>query len=115
MDITGLGTGVTLQNAVGNFLADMYSPAGINLGKIARIHTTSYSGATVQGVDIESIKNISLIAVDSNGTQNESVVQDIVFDPEGASGTVILTPSRTMMVYQSTGSTWQYQSTTTYS
>lgn len=115
MDITGLGSGSALQSAVGSYLTDLYAPAGINTGKIARIHTTSYSGATVQGVDIESVKNVSFIAVDSNGTQNESVVQDIVFDPEGASGTVILTPSRTMMVYQSNGSAWQYQSTTTYS
>lgn len=115
MDITGLGTGATLQNAVGVFLTDLYAPAGINSGKIAKIHTTSYAGATVEGVDIESVKNVSFIAVDSNGTQNESVVQDIVFDPEGASGTVILEPVRTMMTYQSTGSAWQYQSTTTYS
>jgi len=115
MDITGLGAGATLQTAVGSFLTELYSPVGINTGKIARIHTTSYAGATVEGVDIESVKNISLIAVDSNGTQNESVVQDIVFDPEGASGTVVLEPSRTMMTYQSTGSVWQYQSTTTYS
>lgn len=115
MDVTGLGSGAALQTAVGSFLADMYPPAGINTGKIARIHTTSYAGATVDGVDIESVKNISFIAVDSNGTQNESVVQDIVFDPEGASGTVILEPARTLMVYQSTGSVWQYQSTVTYS
>jgi len=115
MDITGLGAGATLQTAVGSFLTELYSPVGINTGKIARIHTTSYAGATVEGVDIESVKNISLIAVDSNGTQNESVVQDIVFDPEGASGTVVLEPSRTMMTYQSTGLVWQYQSTTTYS
>jgi hypothetical protein len=115
MDITGLGSGSTLQSAVGTYLTDLYTPTSITTGKVARIHTTSYSGALVQGVDVESIKNVSLIAVDSNGTQNESVVQDIVFDPAGASGTVILTPSRTMMVYQSTGSAWQYQSTTTYS
>lgn len=115
MDITGLGTGTTLQSAVGAFLTDLYVPAGINTGKIARIHTTSYAGATVEGVDIESVKNVSYIDVDANGTQNESVVQDITFDPEGASGTVILEPARTMMVYQSTGSAWQYQSTTTYS
>jgi hypothetical protein len=115
MDITGLGSGSALQNAVGTYLTDLYTPTSITTGKVARIHTTSYSGALVQGVDVESIKNVSLIAVDSNGTQNESVVQDIVFDPAGASGIVILTPSRTMMVYQSTGSAWQYQSTTTYS
>lgn len=114
MDVTGLGTGTALQSAVESFLTDLYSPVGINTGKTAKIHTTSYAGATVDGVDIESVKTITRIAVDSNGTQNESVVQDIVFDPEGASGTVILEPARTMMVYQSNGAAWQYQSTTTY-
>ena len=38
-------------------------------------------------MDVESAKNESYIAVDSNGTQNESVVQDVVFDAGGASGT----------------------------
>jgi len=112
MDITGLGTGATLQNAVATYLNDMYPVVTLNTNKIARIHTTSYTGATVQGVDVESAKSISNIAVDSNGTQNESVVQDIVF--AGASGTVILTPARALMTYKSTGTVWSHQSTTSY-
>ena len=114
MDVTGLGSGVTLQNAVAQYLADLYPPALINTGKTAKIHATSYAGATVDGVDIEAVKVVSRIAVDSNGTQNESVVQDIVFAPEGASGNVILVPSRSLMTYESTGTTWNHQSTTTY-
>jgi hypothetical protein len=112
MDITGLGTGAALQNAVATYLNDMYPVVTLNTNKIARIHTTSYTGATVQGVDVESAKSISNIAVDSNGTQNESVVQDIVF--AGASGTVILTPARALMTYKSTGTVWSHQSTTSY-
>ena len=115
MDITGLGTGVTLENAVATYLDDLYPAETLNTNKIARIHTTSYAGATVQGVDVESAKNVSYIAVDSNGTQNESVVQDIVFDAGGASGNVILTPLRTLMTYKSTGSGWAYQTTVVYS
>ncbi len=114
MDITGLGTGTALQNTVAGYLDDLYPAASLNTNKIARIHTTSYAGATVEGVDVESAKNVSYIAVDSNGTQNESVVQDIVFDVEGASGTVVLTPARTLMVYKSNGATWIYQSTVVY-
>ena len=114
MDITGLGTGVTLQNAVAGYLNDLYPATSINTGKIARIHTTSYAEATVDGVDIESVKNVSYIAVDSNGTQNESVVQDVTFDPEGASGNVTLEPFRAVMTYQSTGSSWGHQSTAAY-
>ena len=115
MDITGLGTGATLQNAVAAYLDDMYPAIAANNGKIARIHTTSYTGATVEGVDIESIKSISLIAVDSGGTQNEPVVQDVVFDPGGATGAVVLEPARTLMIYESNGTDWQHQNTTVYS
>jgi hypothetical protein len=92
----------------------MYPAATLNTNKVARIHTTSYAGATVEGVDVESAKNVSYIAVDSNGTQNESVVQDVSFDASGASGIVVLTPSRTLMTYTSTGASWSYQSVTSY-
>ena len=114
MDITGMGTGTALQNAMASYLNDMYPAATLNTNKVARIHTTSYAGATVQGVDVESAKNVSYVAVDSNGTQNQNVVQDVVFDAGGASGTVILSPSRTLMTYTSTGSAWAYQATTAY-
>ena len=112
MDITGLGSGSTLQDAIAAYLNDLYPAATLNTNKIARIHTTSYAGATVQGVDVESAKNVSYISVDSNGTQNESVVQDVVF--VGASGSVILTPARGLMTYSSNGSAWIYQSTVAY-
>jgi galactitol-specific phosphotransferase system IIB component len=114
IDITGLGTSTALQNAVATYLDDLYPAATLNANKVARIHTTSYAGATVEGVDVESAKNVSYISVDSNGTQNESVVQDVVFDAGGASGNVILTPARTMMTYKSNGTAWIYQSTTVY-
>ena len=114
MDITGMGTGTALQNAMASYLNDMYPAATLNTNKVARIHTTSYAGATVQGVDVESAKNVSYVAVDSNGTQNQNVVQDVVFDAGGASGTVILSPGRTLMTYTSTGSAWAYQATTAY-
>jgi len=112
MDITGLGTGATLQAAVATYLNDMYPSATLNTNKIARIHTTSYTGATVEGVDVEGAKSISNIAVDSNGVQNESVVQDIVF--AGASGTVILQPARALMTYKSSGAGWTHQTTVAY-
>jgi len=114
MDITGLGSDETLQDAVADYLADLYPPVGINTGKIARIHATSYAGATVDGVGIEDIKTTTFIAVDKNGTENQPVVQDVVFDPAGASGNVILEPIRSMMTYRSTGAAWEYQSTVAY-
>lgn len=114
MDVTGLGTGAVLESTVSTYLNDLYPAFSLNTNKIARIHTTSYAGATVEGVDVESAKNVTYIAVDSNGTQNESVVQDIVFDAGGASGNVILTPARTMMTYKSNGTAWEHQSTVVY-
>jgi hypothetical protein len=114
MDITGLDVGTTLQTNVGTYLNDLYPAVSLNTNKIARIHTTSYAGATVSGVNVEDIKNVSYIAVDSNGTLNESVVQDIAFDVAGASGLVTLVPTRTLMTYKSNGTTWAYQSTTVY-
>lgn len=106
MDITGLGVGATLENNVAAYLGDLYPANANNNGKVARIHTTSYAGATVEGVDVESAKNISFIPVDSNGTQNESVVQSVTFAAEGASGTVILSPARALMQYISNGTAW---------
>ena len=114
MDITGLGTGNALQTAVSTYLNDLYPAETLNTNKIARIHTTSYAGATVEGVDVESAKNVSYIAVDANGTENESVVQDVVFNAEGASGLVVLTPSRTLMTYKSNGTSWSFESSTAY-
>jgi hypothetical protein len=114
MDVTGLGTGTSLQNAIAAYLDDLYPATTLNTNKIARIHTTSYAGATVEGVDVESAKNTSYIAVDSNGTQNESVVQDVVFAAEGASGLVVLTPARALMTYKSSGTGWNFQTTTEY-
>tara|TARA_B100000424_G_scaffold251077_1_gene226266 strand:+ start:596 stop:2461 length:1866 start_codon:yes stop_codon:yes gene_type:complete len=111
-DITGLGTGSALQAAVAGYLNDMYPAAAINAGKQAKLHCTSYANATASGIDVDSAKTISYIAVDANGTQNESVVQDIVF--AGASGNVSLTASRSMMIFQSNGSGWEWQSTTAY-
>jgi co-chaperonin GroES (HSP10) len=122
-DITGLGTGVTLQTNVANYLDDLYPAILENAGKIARLHTTSYAGATVSGIVVDvrattdpdngEVLLLTRQAVDSNGTQNESVVKDIVA-ANTASGVAVLAPSRTLMIYTSTGSVWGHTSTTVY-
>jgi co-chaperonin GroES (HSP10) len=122
-DITGLGTGVTLQTNVANYLDDLYPATLENAGKIARLHTTSYAGATVSGIVVDvrattdpdngEVLLLTRQAVDSNGTQNESVVKDIVA-ANTASGVAVLAPSRTLMIYTSTGSVWGHTSTTVY-
>ena len=120
MDITGLGSGETLENNVGTVIESMYQAAPENNGKVAKVHATSYAGATVQGIavnvttspDTSGVLTKSNIAVDANGTRNESVIQDVVAS-NTASGSVILTPTRTLMTYTSDGTTWEHVSTTT--
>jgi len=120
MDITGLGTESTLEDNVAAFLEDLH-PASEKTNAIARIHTTSYTGAIVEGIavtvsldpDTSGVLTKSTIAVDSNGTKNESVIADIT-STNSASGIAILTPSRGLLVYESNGSSWTHQSTTSY-
>jgi hypothetical protein len=121
LDITGLGSGLTLQTNVAAYLNDLFPSTVDNNGKIARIHTTSYTGSTVSGIvvsitetpDTSGVLSLSRVAVDSNGTQNESVIQDIV-SSNTASGIAVLTPVRSLMVFQSTGLGWSHVSTTAY-
>jgi len=119
MDITGLGSGITLENNVALVIQSMYPAHTINIGKEAKIHATSYAGATVEGINVSvtlspdttGVLTKSALDVDSNGTQNESVIQDIVAS-NTASGNVILTPVRTLMVFTSNGTSWDHVSTT---
>jgi len=111
LDITALGSGLTLQSNVSGYLNDLFPSNPGNTGKLARIHTVSYSGATVSGINvtvtetpnITGVLSVSRVAVDSNGTQNESVIQDIV-SSNTASGVAVLTPIRGLMVFESSGS-----------
>lgn len=120
-DITGLGTGVALQTAMIGYLSDMYPPAAENNGKEARIHAISYASATVSGIaitvtqdpDTSGVLTQSKLAVDSNGTQNESVVQDIS-NSNTATGSVSLTPVRSLMIFESDGIAWSFVSSSTY-
>ena len=114
LDVTGLGTGGTLINAVAGILLSLIPPTSSNINKIVKLLTVSYSDATVSGVNVEAIKNVSYTAVDSNGTQNATVVQDISFNPLGASGTISLVPTRSYMTYRSNGTAWIHQETTPF-
>lgn len=118
-DITGLGTGSTLINNLKTFLNDLYPPDINNIGKLAKLHTISYTSATVSGInvtvrDVSDEDNgetltVSRISVDSNGTKNESVLQDIE-STNPTSGVVSLTPSRGFLVFESDGTQWIYDS-----
>lgn len=114
LDITGLGTGSTLISAVASILTNLIPPTSSNTNKTITILAVSYTGASVTGVNVEAIKNITFTAVDSNGTQNATVVQNVTFNPLGATGTVVLTPTRTYMRYRSNGTVWNHLTTTPF-
>lgn len=114
LDITGLGSSAALEEAVREYLTDLYNPDLYTDGKIARIHTVSYDNVQVSGVDVEGIKNTTFVAVDSDGTKNQQVVEDVTFDSVGATGSATLSNVRGLMVYKSDGSVWSRQTYTLY-
>jgi len=125
LDITGL----TTPNAAGvsngpitdvkNILQSISPASSVRENAVARIHCTSYAGATVTGIGISVTTDAtgtlqkSSIAVDAAGTQNETVIQDIAA-ANTASGNVTLTPTRYTMVFTVTGATWTFTSTSNY-
>lgn len=119
MDITGLGTGATLYDNVIVFLNDLYPAALENNGKVARIHATSYAGATVSGIAITVAENNtgvlqkSFEQVDYADGSQGPVVRDIVANAT-ASGSAVLTPSRQLLTFSSDGVSWNFVSDTAY-
>lgn len=121
IDITGLGTGVTLQANVATLLGELVAASTKPNGSLAKLHTVSYTAVT-DSIDL-SIRNSTdpdnsetlvqtKTAVDSAGVQNVSVVSDVTVanDPSGVA--VTLTVTRTIMEYKVIGGAWTYQSTT---
>lgn len=109
-DTTGLGTGQALYESVAEFLEDLYPPEPANAGRVARIHATTYAGATVSGITVPV--NKSTVLVDANGTLNQSVIQDFVLG--SASGPIQFEPSRSLMIFICDGTNWVYDSDTEY-
>lgn len=101
MDITNLN-----NTQIASVLQDIAPSELRNVGAYAYIHTTTLSNATVSGIDITAVTNKSFIAVDSNGTQNESVLQDVAFGQ--ATGIVSTTIQRGLKRFVTTGTTWAF-------
>jgi hypothetical protein len=115
LDITNLGSGQALVNNIINILSTLFPAPSAGLGKIARIHTVSYTNSTVSGVIVDiaqSVPNtgqvltVTKVLVDSNGTLNENVVRDIAF-ANPAAGVITLTSERKTFTFTSTGVVWQ--------
>ena len=120
LDVTGMGADATLEVNVATVINSMYPADTLNAGKIAKIHTTTYAGATVSGINItvsespdtSGVLTKNTIAVDANGSLNGQAIEDIEAS-NTASGNVFLTPSRTLMTFTSNGTAWTHTSTTT--
>ena len=101
LDITGL------SNAnIATIIEDIYPAANKKNGSYAYVPTSTLTGATVSGIDVNSVANKSFIAVDANGVQNESVLQDIAFN--NASGTVSSSVARGLKRYKVQAGTWVF-------
>tara|TARA_B110000503_G_scaffold99799_1_gene149275 strand:+ start:5106 stop:7079 length:1974 start_codon:yes stop_codon:yes gene_type:complete len=119
MDITGLGVGSIMYDAVAQYLDDMYPATLDNIGKVARIHTTSYAGAAVSGIQVTvrqdtdpdngEVLTVSKVFVDKITAESQAVVRDISTS-NTASGTAVLTPTRQLLVFASNGTLWEYDS-----
>lgn len=124
LDITGFanpdpaGTNNGPTENVKQVLNEIAPVTADNNGLTATILCIDYSGASVTGVEVTvgttgaEVLQKSYIAVDSDGTQNESVVQDIVAAND-ASGSITLSPTRYKMTFVVSGGTWTQQGNTT--
>ena len=125
LDITGFtspdaqGVASGPINDVKAVLESISPASAAREGSVAKIHCTSYGVTTVTGINVtvttDSTGTLqkSLIAVDSNGTQNESVIQDIAA-ANTASGSMSLSPTRYTMTFTVTSSVWAHNTTASY-
>ena len=115
LDITGLGTGVTLQTNVATVLEELVAANTKANGTQAKIHATTLSASTdaitFQATDSggSGYINKTFVSVDKNGVENQSVVQD--FSIGNASTTVTFTVSRQILTYEVSAGSWTYVST----
>jgi hypothetical protein len=75
LDITGLS-----NSQIALVLRDLIPPATKNTGVRCTVHGTSYSGT--YGYDASDGLTKSFVAVDKNGTENQSVIQDFSFSAQ---------------------------------
>ena len=119
LDITGL-----VAADVAYILEELVPASSKDNGTFAYLATIDTAlGATVSGIVVDIRANtdpdngevlaLSKIAVDSNGTQNESVVQDVAAN-NTASGTVNLTVTRGFARIQVNGGIWDPATYVTY-
>jgi hypothetical protein len=109
--IDGMGTGVTLQSNVATVLNELAPASGLEVGTIAKVYAVASSSST-DDIDVNTAISKTFTNVDSNGVQNQSVVED--FSIADVSTTITTTYTRTIMSYSvNSSNVWTYSSTVT--
>lgn len=113
LDITGLGSGSTLNTNIATILEDIAPSAIKQDGTEARIHCTTTTGATatLTGAALNTAFNESTTIVQQldNGGNDDgsvSVIQSAVFND--ATGSITSTVSRSLKLFRVVSGSWAY-------
>ena len=106
LDITGL-----TDNQIGFILEAVYPASEKEEGTLGYVIVQDANASIVSNVDVDAVKNITYTAVDSNGTQNESVMQDIAFFP--ASGNLTRQVTTGLKRYEVENANWVFKADVT--
>jgi len=87
LDITGL-----TNTTIASVLEDLVPAATKLTGVYAYVHTVYYSGSVTTDPSTQVVK--SFVTVDKNGTENQSVLQDVSFNSGSNSVTLSVTRGR---------------------
>jgi len=110
ISIDGLGSGGTLQTNVGVILEELSPAADKVEGTLAKVYCLATS-TTVDDINVNANISKTTVAVDSAGTQNQSVIEDFSISNITGQG-ITTTYTRTIMQYEVSGGSWAYVSTT---
>lgn len=113
LDITGLGSGATLNQNIAIILEDIAPSSIKENGTEARVHCTTTTGATatLTGSALDTAFNESTTLVqqlDNNGDDDGSisVIQSAVFND--ATGSISSTVSRSLKLFRVTSNSWEW-------
>lgn len=105
--IMNLDTSDGITNAqMATIIEDIYPAGNKKVGTFAYITTSTMAGISVTGINIGAVTTKSFISVDSNGVQNESVLQDIAFT--NATGMSTPNITRGLKRFIVVGTTWVF-------
>ena len=99
-----------MQTNVGVILEELSPAADKVEGTLAKVYCLATS-TTVDDINVNANISKTTVAVDSAGTQNQSVIEDFSISNITGQG-ITTTYTRTIMQYEVSGGSWAYVSTT---